>query len=113
MGEVTGISWCHHTFSPWFGCTKVSEACRNCYAENDNSRYKRNGTGGWGPGAPRVRSKGWDNPRKWNRAAAKAGRRERVFPSLCDPFDRDHPVLSEWRADFGQLIRETPWLTWL
>ena len=113
MGEVTGISWTHHTFSPWFGCTRVSEACRFCYAENDNARYRRNGTGSWGPGAPRVRSKGWDNPRKWNRAAAKAGRQERVFPSLCDPFDRDQPILSAWRADFGQLIRETPSLIWL
>ena len=33
MGEVTGIAWTDHTFNPWIGCTRVSEGCRNCYAE--------------------------------------------------------------------------------
>lgn len=33
MGANTGIAWCRHTFNPWWGCTKVSEGCRNCYAE--------------------------------------------------------------------------------
>ena len=30
--ENTRISWTHHTHNPWVGCSKVSEACRNCYA---------------------------------------------------------------------------------
>ncbi|MBX7220363.1 MAG: phage Gp37/Gp68 family protein, partial [Blastocatellia bacterium] len=33
MGENTKIEWAHHTFNPWVGCAKVSEGCRNCYAE--------------------------------------------------------------------------------
>ena len=36
MGEVTGIGWTDHTWSPWWGCTKVSVgdkgACVGCYA---------------------------------------------------------------------------------
>ncbi|MBW7928647.1 MAG: DUF5131 family protein, partial [Fimbriimonadaceae bacterium] len=33
MGERSKIEWTHHTFNPWWGCVKVSEACKNCYAE--------------------------------------------------------------------------------
>lgn len=101
MAEATSIEWADKTWSPVFGCTKVHTGCTNCYAEADNIRYRRNG-GGWGKGAPRVRSKSWDNPVKWARAAAKAGKRIKVFPSLCDPFDAEWPegVL----AEFADLI---------
>ena len=34
MGDVTNIEWADKTFNPWIGCTKVSPACDNCYAEN-------------------------------------------------------------------------------
>lgn len=110
MSDVTKIQWADHTWSPWFGCAKVSAGCTNCYAEADNARYKRNG-GGWGKGAPRVLSKGWDKPRKWNRAAEKAQRRERVFPSLCDPWDQE--VAEQWRVALFDLIGHTPWLDYL
>lgn len=94
MGETTGIEWTGpngKTWSPVFGCTKVHTGCLNCYAEDDNARYKRNG-GTWGKGAPRVLRKDWDSPLKWARAAAKAGQRWKVFPSLCDPFDAEWPA---------------------
>lgn len=29
--DDTKISWAHHTWNPWVGCTKVSEGCANCY----------------------------------------------------------------------------------
>ncbi len=43
----------------------------------------------WGPHGERKRTSAayWRQPLAWNRAAAAAGRVERVFPSLCDPFD--------------------------
>lgn len=31
MGQQTGIQWCHATFNPWWGCEKVSPACKHCY----------------------------------------------------------------------------------
>jgi protein gp37 len=34
MGANSKIEWTTHTFNPWWGCTKVSEACKNCYAES-------------------------------------------------------------------------------
>jgi protein gp37 len=33
MGVDTKIEWCHHTANSWWGCTKVSDGCKNCYAE--------------------------------------------------------------------------------
>ncbi len=33
MADKTGISWTEATWNPVTGCSKVSEGCRNCYAE--------------------------------------------------------------------------------
>ena len=54
----------------------------------------------------------WDAPLRWDRAAATAGERRRVFPSLCDPFE-DRPDLDRPRGFFLGLIRRTPHLDWL
>lgn len=33
MSDYTGIEWSDATWNPVTGCTRVSEGCRNCYAE--------------------------------------------------------------------------------
>ncbi|MCB2200843.1 phage Gp37/Gp68 family protein [bacterium] len=38
----TGIQWTDETWNPMTGCTKVSEGCRNCYAERDAKRFQHN-----------------------------------------------------------------------
>ena len=50
MGAISKIGWTHATFNPWWGCHKVSPACKNCYAE---SFSKRVGQRVWGADAPR------------------------------------------------------------
>lgn len=111
MAENSGISWTDHTFNPWIGCQKVSPACDNCYAERlVTQRMGRE----WGPGAERRRTKpaNWNLPRRWDRAAAKAGVAYIVFcASLADVFDNAVP--QEWREDLFVLIRETPNLIWM
>jgi protein gp37 len=106
MGENTKIEWADHTFNPWMGCTKVSPACDNCYAaEMMDTRY---GRVRWGAGEPRVRTKDWSKPRKWNRDTPGAF----VFcASLADVFDNE--VDPSWRYDLFQLIHATPNLVWL
>lgn len=105
MAEKTKIEWADRTWSPWIGCQKVGPGCDHCYAEALN---KRAGHDNWGPGAPRRRTSVayWKQPMRWN-GQGKAT----VFPSMCDPFD--NAVDDGWRADFAQVIRETPNLTWL
>lgn len=109
MSETTGIQWCDSTISPWFGCTKVSPGCANCYAEKDAKRYDR---AGWGKGEPRVRAKTFEkNAMALNRKAEREGRRLKVFPSLCDPFDEE--VTDEWKADLFSTVFATQHLDWL
>lgn len=111
MAENSGIEWTTHTFNPWTGCTKISPACDNCYAEG---WAKRSGHVEWGPHGARRRTKTWGNPVKWNKQAAEAGTRPRVFcASLADVFDNHHSIDPAWRRELWQLIEETPHLDWL
>ena len=32
---ATSIEWAHYTVNVWEGCTKISPACKHCYAEHD------------------------------------------------------------------------------
>jgi protein gp37 len=109
MGENSTISWTDHTFNPWIGCTNVGPGCDHCYAET--LMDTRHGRVHWGSGQQRSRTKTWDEPRRWNRKAAKTGYCPRVFcASLADVFDNE--VEPSWRDDLWQLIRETPLLRW-
>lgn len=111
MAENSAIEWTDHTFNPWIGCTKVGPGCDYCYAEVlATTRLAV----AWGPDAERRRTapSTWALPRRWNRKAAAAGIRQRVFcASLADVFDNAVPA--EWRADLFALIRDTPHLDWL
>jgi protein gp37 len=115
--ENTSIEWCDHTFNPWIGCTRVSPGCDHCYAATRAVRFHMQDTAGnplWNPGADRHRtsSVNWKAPLKWNRDAARAGVRARVFcASLADVWDNQVP--DAWRADLLELIRATPALDWL
>ena len=39
MGAKTGIEWTDSTWNPFIGCSRVSEGCRNCYAERLAGRF--------------------------------------------------------------------------
>ena len=114
MAENTDISWARHTFNSYIGCTKVSPACKNCYAERDwDHRFHRVQ---WGPnGARSLTGKdSWKKPLRWNAIAKAAGEIHTVFSnSLSDVFD-DHPSIElEWRVRHWKLIAQTQNLEWL
>lgn len=111
MGEITGISWCDHTFNPWWGCTRVSPGCEHCYAETFD---KRTGGDHWGPNKPRRRfgDKHWTEPLKWNKVALRDGVKRKVFcASMADVLDKDAPT--DDRTKLWKLIISTPDLIWL
>jgi len=114
MAENTKIEWTHHTFNPVRGCKKVSDGCKNCYAEKMSKRNPET-LGVWGDDGVRAiaAESYWKQPVKWNRDAEKDGERRRVFcASLADVFE-DRPEWIEPRARLFDLIRQTPNLDWL
>lgn len=116
MAENSNIEWTHHTFNPWIGCTKVGPGCDHCYAEAWDARGLQQRDTRWGPHAARTRTSAanWRKPLKWDRDAAAAGERRRVFcASLADVFDNHPSILPEWRADLWELIARTPNLDWM
>ena len=112
MAQYSSIEWTDHTFNPWWGCTKVSAACDHCYAE---TWARRMGFDIWTHGRPRrfLSDAYWQQPHRWNKDAAKTGRRARVFcASMADVFEWKRG-LATWRHRLWQLIDDTPHLDWL
>lgn len=110
MAENSKIEWCHHTFNPWVGCTRISPACDHCYAEGWAKRTGQPHL--WGGERRRTSASNWRQPLKWNRSAAEASERPRVFcASLADVFDNQVPEI--WRSDLFGLIEDTPALDWM
>lgn len=90
MGENSKIEWCDHTFNAWWGCEKVSAACKNCYAETRDARF---GGKHWGPGSDRkvMSDKYWEQLGKWHLVAEMAGTRPRIFVNSMSDLFEDHP----------------------
>lgn len=124
MAENTKIEWADDTFNPWIGCTMVAPECTNCYAKTMmDDRY---GKVKWGPKGTRALTSAanWKKPLQWDKAAAAAGVKRRVFcASLADVFEDNMAVepcevrgifdLDEARAALWSLIEKTPNLIWL
>lgn len=112
MAKNSHIEWTNHTFNPWWGCHKISPACDNCYAEK---WAKRVGQTIWGHEAPRrfFGEAHWREPIKWDKEAAAAGMRARVFcSSMADVFE-DRVELNQARVRLWKVIDQTPNLDWL
>lgn len=108
---MTKIEWTDYSFNPWWGCVRVSPACRFCYADRDATRY---GMQLWRHNGERrmLSDNHWRQPLKWNWAAEQAGRPALVFcASMADVFE-DRRDLDAPRERLWQLIADTPWLTW-
>lgn len=90
MGINSKIEWCDHTLNFWWGCTKVSAACRFCYAETWN-KYAGRGRADWKANGRRwIRTAGALRDLEKIAAAAGAklietGERSRVFVTVCSP----------------------------
>lgn len=110
MGKTT-IEWADYTFNPWIGCTKVSDGCKNCYAEQYGNRFGIN----WGPRGLRRRTTMayWKQPLAWDTEAKRRHVRPRVFcASLSDVFE-GHLLTDLWLPDLFELIERTTGLMWM
>jgi protein gp37 len=112
MAKNSKIEWTHHTFNPWWGCERVSPACKHCYAETWSHRL---GFDLWSKNAPRrmLGDAYWRQPLVWNEEAAAEKRRARVFcASMADVFE-NRADLNAPRDKLWALIASTPNLDWL
>lgn len=112
MARDSAIEWTHHTFNPWWGCTKVSPGCKHCYAETFSHRI---GQDIWGARAERrfFGESHWEEPKKWNAQALRENARHRVFcASMADVFE-NRAELGSTRERLWRLIDDTPRLDWL
>lgn len=66
MADRSNIEWCDSTFNPWIGCTKISPACDNCYAEADFDKRRRMVKWGAGQARHRTTAENWRKPLAWN-----------------------------------------------
>lgn len=101
-----------YTFNPWWGCTKVSPGCKNCYAETWDTRW---GGNHWGPDSERRRFglKHWNEPLKWNKFAQQLGIRLKVFCASMSDWAEDNDSIIKERERLFELIKATPYLNWL
>src|SRR5262245_31242062 len=79
--------------------------CRFCYIGPIMKR------GGYEPFNGPMQTKNWANPARWDRMAAVAGERHRVF--TCSMSDFFHEGADDWRAEAWEIIRDCKNLDWL
>lgn len=125
----TKIEWTHHTVNFWWGCSKISPACDNCYAAAMDRRY-HGGVNWHGQRLPRL-EKAREECFKLERRALKLRKEfaleltdgrddvriaaEEVCRILCfvesmgDWLDSDVPI--EWLAYLLDTIRLCPHVT--
>lgn len=97
MAKQSQIEWTDATWNPWYGCSKISAGCANCYMYRDMDRF---GMDPWT--VQRSKSK-FDEPLRWTEPRL-------VF--TCSWSDFFHPDADDWRDEAWEIIRTTPHLTY-
>lgn len=96
MGRTTGISWCDATHNFWYGCQKVSQGCKHCYAEREMTRYGHDFR-------MVTRAKGFDAPLRWKEP-------RKVFVNSWSDFFIEEA--DPWRDAALAIMALTPHLTY-
>lgn len=101
MSAKSKIEWTDATWNPVTGCTKVSEGCRNCYAERMTNRFY--------PGRDfsevRLHPARLDEPLHWKKP-------RRIFVcSMSDLFHKDVP--DDFILDVFKRMMLTGWHTYM
>lgn len=96
MATKTGIEWTEMTWNPVTGCIKISQGCKNCYAERMAKRLRAMGSARYGNEfAPTLHADLVDLPRKWKKP------RTVFVNSMSDLFQEAVPL------EFIQRVFET------
>ncbi len=105
--ENSKIEWTDHTWNPWMGCNKVSDACTHCYIGPVLKRAGKVKEPFQGP----VRCvTTWRKPCIWNTKAKQLNKRFKIF--TCSLSDFFHEGADQWRTEAWNIIRECTSLDW-
>ena len=104
MAKNSAINWTDHTANFWWGCQKVSEGCKHCYAETLSKRYGKSIWGSPKNTGREYKKAVWKDLLKWDDEAGADGIRRRVFVSSMSDFLEDHPQVTGWRNEAIGLI---------
>jgi protein gp37 len=99
LAKTTGIHWADATWNPWMGCAKVSEGCKNCYAERDMEKFGRDF------GTPTRSKTTFYDPLKWKEP-------RRIFVCSWSDFFLE-TVPQGWREDAWGTMYQAPQHTYL
>lgn len=98
-----------YSANPWIGCTPVSPACKNCWAEAVAGRM---GLDVWGVSKPRhiTGPAVFADVARWNRLAERTGQRRGVFWEDMGDLFEDRRELDERRARAFEAMEAAPGL---
>jgi protein gp37 len=87
MGGKSTIEWTESTWNPVTGCTKISDGCKNCYAERLAKRLKAMGQANYRDGFKlRLQPQALELPLSWKKP-------QTIFVnSMSDLFHKDIPL---------------------
>ena len=101
MATKTGIEWTEMTWNPVTGCVKISQGCKNCYAERMAKRLKAMGSARYdNEFSPTLHEDLIDLPRKWKKP------RTVFVNSMSDLFQEAVPL--EFIKRVFETMRATP-----
>ena len=87
MAQKSKIEWTESTWNPVTGCTKISEGCKNCYAERMALRLKAAGSPNYANGFQvTLHEHALDIPLRWKQP------RTIFVNSMSDLFHKDVPL---------------------
>lgn len=96
MAKITGIEWTDGTLNTAWGCTKISEGCKNCYM------FRLTPMTGRDPNKPTELS--FENLKKRLKSMVNSGCKVIFVNSMSDTFhkDFDFSVIAKWYDLFTQ-----------
>jgi protein gp37 len=99
MGKKSGIAWTDASWSPWQGCSKVSDGCKFCYMYRDKKRYGQDPTD-----IHRSANRTFLSPLRW---------KDPMTIFVCAWSDFFIKEADEWRDEAWDIIRRCPHHTFL
>ncbi|MDQ3374726.1 MAG: phage Gp37/Gp68 family protein [Acidobacteriota bacterium] len=102
MAEKSTIEWTESTWNPVTGCTKISDGCKNCYAERLSKRLKAMGQKNYRNGfALTLQEQALELPLSWKKP-------QTIFVnSMSDLFHQDIPL--EYIKRVFDVIAKASW----